>query len=442
MAEKQAFFQRLISKYIYNPLVLRGFKDISYPYNLIELGASDADENVSVKRGTKTSIAFSCINALAQDVAKLPFNVRRDTAKGKLVVKNNPVYKLIHNTPNSYTTSFNFWYECVFKMLSYGNAYYFITRDGNFQPADLLCLNPDDVTPVLINEGGKQEVIYEFKDNYISSRDILHFKMFSFDGIIGVSPIIWNASTFGYRLKQDKYKAKVLGTKPPGILTFTEQLNDVQTAQNKKMWKDMTQGEGLGGTPVLSGGAKYQPFMIPPNEGQMIEASELNDEDIAGIYRVPPTILQRYKRATFSNAEQQDLVYLKYSLTPLLKVIEQQCDRLFSESNKISSEPLYTKFNIKAMLRGDIKTQAEWYRMLRSFGLASANEIREMEDLPPLAGETGDMVLVQGAMIPLDQLKEFYSSKSPSDQSQRTLGFDIQTLKENIERLEIMNHDK
>ena len=100
---------------------------------------------------------------------------------------------------------------------------------------------------------------------------------------------------------------------------------------------------------------------------------------------------------------------------------------------------MYTKFNIKAMLRGDIKTQAEWYKMLRSFGLASANEIREMEDMPRLEGDNGDMILVQGAMIPLDQLKEFYSSKSPSQQEQKSIGFDVQTMKDNIERLEILN---
>ena len=439
MAEKKALFQRLFSKYIYNP-EKRGLHNGIFPYYDL-FSPNESGEIVSVERGSRTSIGFSCCNVLSQDIAKLPVSVKQDTQNGKIIVKKSPIHRLIHNRPNNYTSSFNFMYELVFNMLTFGNAYYLIMRDEIRNVSQLIPLPVRDVTPILVNDGNP-EILYEYKDRFIAQSDILHFKMYSFDGILGVSPIVWNATAFGYRLKQDKYKTKVLGTKPPGILSFSEQLDDTQYKQNQDQWNAMSQGDNLGGTPVLSGGASYQPMMIPPNEGQMIEASEMNDEEISGIYRVPPSIIQRYKRATFSNAEQQDLIYLKYSITPILKVIEQEYDsKLFKESNKKAENPLFTKFNIKAMLRGDIKTQAEWYKMLRSFGLASANEIREMEDLPKLDGKIGDMILVQGAMIPLDQLREFYSSKTPTTPLEtKGIGFDLQAMKDNIERIEILNN--
>jgi HK97 family phage portal protein len=321
-------------------------------------------------------------------------------------------------------------------MLSWGNGYAYIQRDKNLFPESLIILEPRDTTPVVI-EG---EIFYKYKEVMLKQDDVLHFKLYSFDGILGVSPIIHNANAFGAKIKLEKYTAKVLGSKPPGVITFTQDLTDIQVNENREAWKRMTQGDDLGGTPVLSGGAKYQPFMVPPNEGQMIEATELSDEKIAGIYRVPPTLLQNYRRATFSNAEQQDLVYLKYGLTPILRVIEQECDyKLFTEAEKMSDNPPYTKFNIKGMLRGDIKTQAEWYKMLRTYGLANANTILEMEDMAPLEGDLGEMVLVQGAMIPLNQLEAFYQGKSNDQGDLRQLGFDLDRLKEAIERQEILN---
>jgi HK97 family phage portal protein len=395
---------------------------------------SESGELVTVKRGTKTATAYACINVLAQDVAKLPYNVHKDTEDGKVSVKNHPAYRVIHTRANSYTSAFNFWYKAIWDMFSHGNSYALINKGVNGFVKEIIGIQPEDVKVVLLNN----EVFYKWNDIMFSSREILHFKIYSFDGILGVSPIIYNAESFGYRIKQDKYKAKVLGSKPPGVLTFANELTDTQVNDNREAWKRMTQGADIGGTPVLSGGAKYQPFMISPNEGQMIEASKLNREEICGIFRMPPTMIQDYERATFSNAEQQDLVYMKKTLTPILRVIEQECDyKLFSERSD-----LYTKFNIKGELRGDIKTQAEWYKMLRTYGLASANEIRSMEDLPKLEGEEGDLVLVQGAMMPLKLAEEFYKGKSetPSAGEDRQLGFDLEKIKEGLERLEIQNN--
>lgn len=405
-------------------------------FNSLLSSDTDSGEQITVEKGTKIDVAFSCINALAQDVAKLPYNVRQDTDKGKVIVKNN-IYRLIHSRPNSYTSAFNFWYNIIFNMLSWGNGYAYIKRKG-VEPVELIVLHPNDVTPIVI-EG---QIFYQYKSAFIPDTEILHYKLYSFDGILGVSPIIHSANTFGYRVKQEKYSAKVLGQKPPGILSFDQNLTSEQRTANQESWQKSISGDNLGKTPVLSGGAKYIPLMIPPAEGQMIEAAELNDERIAGIYRVPPTIIQNYKRATFSNAEQQDLVYAKYALTPIIRVIEQETDyKLFTEKEKVSDSPPYTKFNINAMLQGDIKTRSEWYKMLRSYGLASANTILELEDLPPLEGDQGDLVVVQGAYIPLDQLREFYSGKPGAEDDLRSkqIGFDVQSLKDALDKFETMN---
>ena len=389
-------------------------------------GSNESGEVVSVLGGTRINTVFNCINNLSQDVAKLPLNIRQNTKSGRVIVKNTPVYNLIHSRPNDYTTAYNFWYGIVFETFSQGNGYAVIKRNAKYQPEELIPIKSEDVDPVLIDG----TLYYEYKGVMIHNSDMLHFKMYSFDGVKGISPIIHNASTIGLRLKQDKYKARILGTKPPGILTFDQQLSADQIKENREAWNRMTQGDGLGGTPVLSGGAKYQGFMVNATDGQIVEVSQMSDEHIAGIFRMPPAFIQNYRNATFSNAEQQDIVYLKYTITPILQMMEQEMNnKLFPEANKMASEPLYVNFNIKGFLRGDMKTQMEFYKFLRDHGIASANTILEMEDLPKLEGEQGDMIVIQGAMIPLDQLKDFYAGKSAApnnlDNKQRAIGYEL-----------------
>lgn len=370
---------------------------------------------------------------MAQDVAKLDYNVRRETNEGKEIIRNN-IYRLINLRPNNYTSAYNFWYNIIFNMLGFGNGYAYIRRE-KMQPVELYILHPEEVT-CHVYDG---EVFYRYKNIWIPQMDMLHYKLYSFDGIEGVSPIIWNAETFGYRLKQDKYKAKVLGQKPPGFLSFDQVLNENQKEQNKKMWQSAVQGENLGGTPVLSGGARYVPLMVPPNEGQMIEAAKLNDQKICGIYRVPLAKLQNLDGGTHSNVSQQDTSYAKDSLTPILTCIEQETNwKLFSEAEKFSDTPLYTKFDIKGILRGDPLTQSQINRELWAIGAINADEIREQEDKPPLPDGLGKKFFVQAGFMPVDKAEEFYTSENST--GERSLGFDIMEIKRHLSRLETQNN--
>ena len=62
----------------------------------------------------------------------------------------------------------------------------------------------------------------------------------------------------------------------------------------------------------------------------------------------------------------------------------------------------YAKFNVNALMRGDIAARTAYYHNARQDGWLSANDIRELEDmnkLPPDQG--GDVYAVNGNMIPL-----------------------------------------
>ncbi|CAK7067184.1 MAG: hypothetical protein CITR_02981 [Citrobacter freundii] len=63
---------------------------------------------------------------------------------------------------------------------------------------------------------------------------------------------------------------------------------------------------------------------------------------------------------------------------------------------------LYFEFNVSGLLRGDQKSRYESYALGRQWGWLSVNDIRRMENLPPIAG--GDKYLTPLNMVDSKQI--------------------------------------
>jgi HK97 family phage portal protein len=284
---------------------------------------------------------------------------------------------------------------------SWGNSYIGINRNGRGVVSSLDPLQPWQCENIQVKDGN---AYYYINGMVYPARDILHFRWWSLDGLNGVSPIRQNAITMGKAIKAEKYSSMSIGQKPPGILSYEGNMTSEQRAENQKTWKeDLIAGR----TPILSGRWEFTPIMLSPGDAQFIEQEKLTDKKIYGIYRIPPVFAQDFERATFSNAEQSDLIFAKHTILPLVRMMEQECNmKLFSEREKRNT---YLKFNMNGLLRGDTQARSQFYNIMRNIGAMNANEVREREDMNGYEG--GETYTMQGANIPVDMLRDFYESK-------------------------------
>jgi phage portal protein BeeE len=140
----------------------------------------------------------------------------------------------------------------------------------------------------------------------------------------------------------------------------------------------------------------------------------MTDRKIYGIWRIPPVFAQDYIRATFTNAEQSDLIFVKHTITPVVRIYEQEINmKLFSEREKKNT---YYKFNLNGLMRGDTQARAAFYKSMRDIAGMNGNEIREREDMNHYDG--GEIFTIQSANAPIDQLRDFYASKVAPSGSQ------------------------
>lgn len=394
----------------------------TYPYiNNLGTYTPGIDYDIGSQTAMRIATVFTCVLVRAESLSTLPVNVMQSTATGSKVAYNHPVYKLLHNKPNPFQTAASFWKSVSAHIDLYGNCFAIVTYSGRYQPVRIELI--EDPCSVQIKKTESGNALYEFNGKTYRDYEILHFKDLSLDGYYGCSKIKYNASTVGYANKLRTFGNNAINTKPPGYFT-TEQNFDVVKKQEDNLQKMWSGNIAEGKTPLLPFGLKWINTQISPDDAQYLEAIGATKEDIWGIFRIPPTLAQNYERATFANAEQQDLVFIKYTMLPIVTNIEQECNaKLFAESNIDAKEPFYVKFNVNAFMRGDFASRTQGYRALWERGLITGNMVADLEDWNHFEG--GDRRFIPMNMMPLDKVDEFMEQlKKPIDSNAGNEGGD------------------
>ncbi len=123
-------------------------------------------------------------------------------------------------------------------------------------------------------------------------------------------------------------------------------------------------------------------------------------EEMAAIFGVPPHLIGRLERATFSNIEHQAISWVQNCLLPWCRRLECEADvKLFGRTNRGRR---FTQLNLNTLLRGDSATQTANITAQVSSGLRTINEARQYLELNP--HEDGDELLIQGAMVTVDTI--------------------------------------
>lgn len=350
---------------------------------LIDILGGKTSSGVTVTE--ETSLKFTGVRA-AVDLrstllASMPVMVYQTTKVGREALPEDKVTKLLAFAPNPWMNAFNFW-ELVNNHLDlWGNAYCIITWDKK-TPVAFTPVKPSAVTPQVsnnklvykISEADKRGLEPEYEP-----KDMLHFRGFSVDGIVGKSPIRDASEAIGLGLAAEEFGSSFFNNKghSKGVIEMEGSLDDASFKAFKDSWSKNKDH----GTPLLEYGMKYKQLSIPPEDAQFLATREFQLQDIARIYHIPPHLLGDLSRATFSNVEHSDIQFVKYGLRPMVKRYERELEvKLFPEGGK------YVRFNLDGILRGDTQTRTAYYASAIQHKWMNANEVRALENMNPRPG--------------------------------------------------------
>ncbi len=352
--------------------------------------------------------AYRAVRLLARTMATLPIGIfERKQDGSRRAATEHPLHYLLNVRPNAWMTAFGFKELMAGHLELRGNAYAEIKADGRGRVTDLIPLHPDRVTvhSGVLSPGLGETVWYEHSSRNGAPRvilwdEMLHFRGFSQDGLVGLSPVEVAREAFGLAIGNQDYAGKIIGNDatPNGILKTPKLMDKEAKKAFRKSWVEKHgAGDNRASPAILDEGMEWVAMGFKPVDAQFLEQRKFDITEIARIFDLPPHKLMDLERSTNNNIEHQGIEYVMDAVLPRAVNWEETIERdLFLASD---TPRFYCEANVEGLMRGDSAARAAFYTALFNVGALRPNDIRRKENMDPVEG--GDEAYIQLNMVPL-----------------------------------------
>jgi len=336
------------------------------------------------------AVAHRCVAIRSELGASVPLHFYRRTKDGgRERANDHPLYGVLHDMANPNQSAFEVR-EWLIRCLDLaGNAYLRIERDRAARVTALHPLNMGSVTVERLSSGRLRYKVFEPRGGTVTllQEDVLHIRGPSRDGALGQSPISLARGALGLALAQAETASGLMknSLRPSGLFSFPDKIAPEARERVRASVQDRFAGpDNSGRFMILDAGAKFERIAFTPEDAEFLASRKLANEDVARIFGIPPTCVGITDRATYSNTEQEGRALVQNALGPLATRIEAAIMRCcLTEAGR---RTYYAEHDLSGLLRGDVKSRFEAYRMGREIGLYSANDIARLENMPPVDG--------------------------------------------------------
>lgn len=355
------------------------------------------------------STVWACVRLISNTIATLPLITYKNIGDRRQVAAEHPLYSILKDSPNAEQTAVEFWTTFVANLCLRGNAYCLKHYNvlGNLVALDTL--NPDLMREPYRDRNGV--VRFDYSDpvkglQRYTAAEVWHVRGFTTEGLVGLSPVRVGIRSMSAARGAERAAANLYGNnmKPSAVITREE----IMTKDQRKQWKQavddgvMQSSTSDGAIRLLEGGMKYMQLGLSPQDAQLIENRTFSVEDICRWFDTNPALIGHPGTASnFGTGREQIMLnFLSFTLRPYLKLIESSIKKHLLKPAEQAK--YYAEFSVEGLLRADTETRFRVYATAVQNGLKTRNEVRALENDPPMEG--GDELTVQSNLIPLTLL--------------------------------------
>lgn len=269
----------------------------------------------------------------------------------------------------------------VVSLAANGNAYWRKHYDAYDRVYAVEVLNPNLM--YVTKDRGRLRYNYAGEKNAFTAKDIQHLKLLRVPGsLYGLGPIQAARIEIDGALDLRDYSSNWFrdGNVPTGVLTSDQIVSDAQAGVARDRFKE-SQG-GKRDIAVLGSGLHYEAMFLNPADAQFLENQQFTTTQIARLFGTPSSLMLATVEGnsqTYQNVEQDWLGFVRFSNMQYLIEVEDALTQIIPRGQ-------YTKFNVEALLRTDTTTRYNAYASAISAKWQTVNEVRRIENLPPLPG--------------------------------------------------------
>ncbi|MEN0657201.1 phage portal protein [Proteus mirabilis] len=375
-------------------------------------GTSSSGKVVTADKAMQLSAVWACVRLLSESISTLPIKIYKSESDGsRSLAKDHPIYRLLCKQPNFEMTPSRFMLMVVASLCLRGNSFI----EKKYIGSKLVALEPLLPQNMMVKRSDQTGMLeYKYTDplgqktRTIPTNKIMHIRGFGMDGICGMIPVKIGRDVIGAALSVEESAAKIFenGLQSSGFLSSEFPLDDEQRERIRSYLLSFVGSKNAGKMMVLEGGMKYNNVTMNPEAAQMLESRTFSIEEICRWFRVPPFMVGHMDKQSSwaSSVEGMNMQFLTNTLRPLLVNIEQEISRCLLNGD----DDYYAEFSVEGLLRADSAGRSAYYTTALQNGWMSRNDVRRLENLPPIEG--GDIYTVQLNLTPLDQLGQEASS--------------------------------
>jgi HK97 family phage portal protein len=336
---------------------------------------------VSVNQDKALGLApvYAAARHVADTISTLPLQPFRKVDQSRRPMASLPVlFRLLDEDG-----SLNDWvFEACTSLALAGNAVGLVTgRDGMGFPTAIHWLPMHEVH---VDDQNPVRPVWHWRGRRLDSSEIVHVPWFKLPGrTLGLSPIEAFALTISSGIQAQQYGNDwfAAGGVPPGKMkNSAKKIKQGDADEIKARLVTAIRSR----KPLVYGADwDYEPIVIPPEQAQFIQTMKLTAGQVASAYGISPEEIggEAGNSLTYANEEARQIRRLQ-DLRPWLVRLERKFSSWLPERQ-------YVRFNADATVRADLQSRHEVYRIAREIGLLSIDEIRALEDRPPIPDGKG-----------------------------------------------------
>lgn len=278
--------------------------------SIVSMSVSEGTNYTSIS-ALKNSDVFTAVKILAQDMASNPIVL----LKNGIVQKPSHITHLLNKKPNKNTTGWHMKFALAVNALLAGNGYAEILFDKTGNVTGFELLKPSEVS--IIQEDDHSIVSYLVgNEREVSQENMIHLKFFSYDGIIGRSPLMSLQVEIDLQNKGNKNLLGFFknGVNSSGILKVNK--GDLDAA-GKKAIREKFEEANAGDanalrTIVLDETMEYKKMEVSTEVLKLINNNIYSTKQIAKAFGIP---LERMGiEMTNTSSNDANMLYMKNTL--------------------------------------------------------------------------------------------------------------------------------
>lgn len=350
---------------------------------------TEAGEHVSVEKSLGIPALLKAIRLLSEVPGALPAITYEAQGEGKRA-EDHDSFELLHEEPNPTMGAVEFWTMLFNHLSAWGRLYCGkqLGLDGKVRA--LWPLQPNSVRPERRSNG---EIVFnEYVSNgparQWSSREMIYVRLFTVDGVNGLSPISLAREAMGMGIAMRRHASRFFRDSaiPSGALEIPDEIKDPATRERiRAEWR--ARHQRTHDIAILDAGAKFNTISAPLKDLQFVELTGMSRSDVADVMNMPASLLNAATgdSFTYGNREADATQFLTFTLHNPLRKVEQAFTRdrdLFPRPSGRKTH--FMEFLREDLMRPDSPARATFYTAALNpeTGWMRREEVRKRENLP------------------------------------------------------------